>query len=762
MQQLSRRHFLQLTAPALAAAGLGPWGMREAIAATSAGAYSDNWVATCCNMCGGTTGVMVHVVNGKAIKLEPNSANPVGISNISADYTALKSTGARMCGKGNASLMSLYDPDRVKTPLRRVVGSARGSGQFEPISYQQALSEIAAKLNAMRSADGPDKLLWFTEDATAVAIQEAFCNAYGTPNMLNHSNICDVGRKVGFEKTLGFHRPLPDLRNTKYMLLFGWNPLGAIKWVHLPRILLDGLAKGAKLVVVDPRCSETADKAIDDFKGEWLPIRPGTDGAFALALGNVIVKEGLYNRDFVANWTVGFAEYSAFVASKTPEWAAPITGISADTIRRIAREVAAAKPAVIDTWSGVAQHTNGVEGTRAVAMLAGLLGQIDEPGTLILPDRKGPKFNIGTPSGLPRVDGKGTKYPFGHSSGIYVEARDAMLTGLPYQPKAAVFVMQNFVFSVPNSKKTIAALNKLELIVSVDTHMSETALMADYIIPGSNYLERYEIAPQWVTFPVVALRQPVVAPLFGQRLEYDFVMDLARALGHNNYPFNGTYEKFLNDGLVAGIGITLDQLKALPGATWIGGATGYRKYTQINPATGIANGFATPSGKFEFHSAQMAAKGLNPLPDYVAPLDKTSSAYPLSLINWKEALHTHSRTMNNRWLMELRSENMLWINTTKASSLGIKDGDTVTVQNEHGLAAAKARVTGRIHPDVVGMCHGFGHWGLGPVAKGRGTNDTQFVPGRAEAISGMAVHKEAAVRVTFASAGPPAAPVRHG
>jgi thiosulfate reductase/polysulfide reductase chain A len=750
MRKLSRRHFLTYTAATGAVGGLGPWGMQEVNAAQvqAALAGSDVWIPTCCNMCGGTTGVLAHVVNGRAIKLEPNSANPVGISNISTDYTALKSTGARMCGKGNASLMSLYDPDRVKTPLKRVAGSARGSGQFVPISYEQALSEIAAKLGVMRSSVGADKLLWFTEDATAVAIQEAFCNAFGTPNMHNHSNICDVGRKVGFEKTLGFHRPLPDLRNTKYMLLFGWNPLGAIKWVHLPRILLDGLAKGAKLVVVDPRCSETADKAIDDFRGEWLPIKPGTDGAFALAMANVIIKEGLHDKAFVANWSVGFAEYSALVANRTPEWAAPITGIAADTIRRIAREVAAAKPAVIDTWSGTAQHTNGVEGTRAIAMLAGLLGQIDAPGTLILPDRKGPKFNVGTPSTLPRVDGRGTKYPYGHSSGIYVEARDAMLTGAPYQPKAAVFVMQNFVFSVPNSAKTIAALNKLDLIVSVDTHLSETALMADYIIPGSNYLERYEIAPQWVTFPVVALRQPVVAPVHGQRLEYDFVMDLARALGHTGYPFSGSYEQFLDDGLQAGVGISLAQLKALPGATWIGGETRYRKYT-LAGSTGAATGFATPSGKFEFHSAQMAAKGLNPLPDYLPPQDRTSSAYPLALINWKEALHTHSRTMNNRWLMELRGENMLWINTSKASALGIQDGDTVNIQNEHGSAQAKARVTGRIHPDVVGMCHGFGHWGLGPVAKGKGVNDTQFVPGRAEPISGMAVHKDAAVKVSF-------------
>ena len=173
------------------------------------------------------------------------------------------------------------------------------------------------------------------------------------------------------------------------------------------------------------------------------------------------------------------------------------------------------------------------------------------------------------------MDGGKSKYPYAHSSGVYVEAREAMLTGQPYRPKAAFFVMQNFIFSVPNTRKSLDALNSLELIVSVDTHMSETALMADYVIPGTNYLERYELLPQWVTFPVVALRQPVVPPLFGQKPEYEFVKDLALQLGYNVYPFNVTYERFMDDALHAGLGFGLADLKAMPGATWIGGATEY-------------------------------------------------------------------------------------------------------------------------------------------------------------------------------------------
>lgn len=744
-----RRDFLKLSGLLGCAAGLHVGGLRRlGVAELQAQSPQDEWIPTTCMMCGGTTGVVAHVVNGRVVKLEPNKYNPAGVANIYQDFVAIRdstsvASGARMCPKGNAAIMSLYDPDRVKKPLRRRPGSARGSGQFDEITYDQALAEIALRLAAIR-ASGPEKLLWFTEDNNFTAIQEAFCNAFDTPNFLLHSNLCDVARKVGFETTLGFHRPLPDLGNTRYMLIFGWNPLGAMKWAHLPRILLDGLARGAKLVMVDPRCSETAEKAFD-YRGQWLPIIPGTDGALALAMANVIINERLYDTNFVTNWTVGFDKFSAFVRDKTPDWAAPITGIRAETIRTVARELATTKPAVVDAWSGVSQHTNGAQGQRAVAMLAGLTGQVDAPGTLILPERAGPRFFTGKPSGRARIDGKGTKYPFGHSSGVYVEARDAMVSGLPYQPRAAVFVFQNFVHSVPNARKNLEALNKLELIVSVDTHLSETALMADFVIPGTVYLERWDLYPQWVTFPAVSLRQPVVPPVFGQRAEYEFVQDLALQLGltigGGQYPFNVAYPQYLDDALRAGIGIGISDLKSLPGATWIPQSYSprYHKYT--------ASGFNTPSRKFEFYSQQMADKGVNPLPEYVPAQDGPTPAFPFHIINWKEALHTHSRTMNNRWLMELHGENELWINTKTAAALGIRDGDMVWVENQYARARAKARVTNRIHPKVVGMTHGFGHTGLGPVAVGKGTNDTQFIPGKADPISGMAAHKDGAVRV---------------
>ena len=327
-RRIGRRDFLKLSAAA--AGGLGVSGLRPLafLTATShasqpgafldaaANSLQDAWIPTSCNMCGGTTGILAHVVGGHVVKIEPNSDNPAGVANISTDYYNLKATGARVCPKGNASIMALYDPDRLKQPLKRV--GDRGAGNWQEISYGQAVTEIADRLATIGATYGPQSLLWFTEDASFTAIQENLCYAYGTPNFLFHSNLCDVARKVGFKTTMGFERPLPDMRNTKYMLIFGWNALGAMKFAHLPRILLDGLANGAKLVLVDPRCSETADKALD-FNGGWLPIRPGTDGALALAMANVIVGEKLYDASFVANWTIGFDSFAAFVADKTPQ-----------------------------------------------------------------------------------------------------------------------------------------------------------------------------------------------------------------------------------------------------------------------------------------------------------------------------------------------------------------------------------------------------------------------------------------------------------
>ncbi|HHT9117273.1 MAG TPA: molybdopterin-containing oxidoreductase family protein, partial [Candidatus Hypogeohydataceae bacterium YC38] len=744
----------------------------ESLANANLQRLSGEWrLPTTCIMCGGASGMFVHVVNGRVQSITPNSENPIGVCNTSQDYEIERQRGARLCPKGLASTASLYDPDRVPTPLRRV--GPRGSGQWEAISWEEAIKEVAQNLKRIKDAHGPESLFWCTEDSSFIHVQQDFCELYGTPNFSMHSNICDVGRKVGFKLAMGHDRPLGDLQNSRYILLFGWNPLAATKWAHLPAIINRAREKGVKLVVVDPVFTQTAAKA-----DEWVPLRPGTDGALALAMAHVIIKEGFYDKNFVSEWTVGFKEYKNLIKRYHPKWAQKVTSVPAETIRRIARELATTRPSVVDTWSGTSHHSNGTQTTRAIALLPVLLGQIDKPGSLVFPERKGPKhrtLNLEKPL-PPRVDGLGTKYPFGHKSGIYCEARDAMLTGNPYQLRAGVFVFQNFVMSVPNTNKNIEALKKLDFIVAVDTLLSETAELADIVIPGSHYMERYDVTTNWTTWPTVALRQPVTDSHIRGMAEYDFIMALGRELGlrdRDGKGFDMTYEEYLDAELKAGMGIGLEELRGLSGAVWKSGETHYEKYllevkvpegAQLEKDTGILKdkggkplgvkmgekilrGFDTPSRKLEFYSKQLEEKGFDPLPRYEDPEDKPTKEYPLYLVAWKQAEHTHGRTFNNAWLMGLKPDNPLWVNTETAKRLGIEEGDEIVIESPYGKAKGKVHLTEGIHPEVVGLHHGYGHWALGNIARGKGVNDGLFMPGKAERLSGQGITKEVGVRI---------------
>lgn len=832
-EKIGRRKFLKMGAVA-AGAGAVATGLpgckfgsgEHAIAGNPEGIaewgrQAGKWIPSCCNMCGGQSGILCHVVNGVVEKIEPNHWNPNNYSNISTDffdgYTEEYgcAEGGALCPKGNAGIMQLYDPDRVKKPLKRgnPDKSPGADPKWQEITWDQALDEISGKMRALREANDAHKLLWLCEDHSFTNIQGDFCKLYGTPNLGMHSNICDVARKASFLSVMGDDRPLADFLQSKYILLFGWNPTSAIKWVHLPRIITRAIEHGAKLVVVDPYLSDTAAKA-----HEWVAIRPGTDGAMALAMGHVIIRDGLYDKNFVENWTTGFNEYAAYVKDKTPEWAEQITSVPAVKITRIARKFAKSGASCVDVWSGPGQHSNGVQGGRAIAALAGLVAGFDRPGTLHIPARAGGKRTDVDPDATaaatlkqPRFD-ELSRYPMGHSSGVYCQLFENLAEGKgPYQPKMMMCVFQNPMMSVPGTETVAKALARLETLVVVDTMMSETAKVADYVLPGTTYLERYDLTTHWVTWPAVGLRQPVVKPLFGQLAEYETVAALARRLGLKSKegveffkvgPLAGKpienltewYEDYLSKELKAGApGITLAELKALPGAVWVDKkGTRYNKFAKEIPAdklakysfegdaavdgTGIydkpkaekgkrmgtviggkpVRGFMTPSGKVEFLAAALGAKKgadgkpVNPLPAYDPRDWQPNAEYPLYMINWKEASHTHTRTQNNPWLLDIKPSNPLVIHPDTAARLSIADGDDVWVESKYGKVRANAKISKRMHPEVVGLQHGFGHTAMGKNAMGRGTSDSNLRPTRADPLSGQALHKEACVKVSKA------------
>jgi thiosulfate reductase/polysulfide reductase chain A len=833
-EALGRRRFLKVAgatatvaAAGAAASGCTTVGSKEhAIPANAAGAKAwgreaGTWIPSCCNMCGGQSGILAHVVNGVVEKIEPNHWNPNNYANISSDffqgYTEEYgcAEGGVLCPKGNAGIVQLYDPDRIPRPLKRMNPdkSIGADPRWQAITWDRALDEIAGRMKALRDSGEAHKLLWFSEDHSFTHIQQDFCKLYGTPNYSNHSNLCDVSRKASFKTVLGHDRPLADFVQSKYIVLFGWNPTSAIKWVHLPRIITRAIEKGARLVVVDPYLSDTAVKA-----HEWLAVRPATDGALALAMGHVIVRDGLWDKAFVAQWTTGFEEYAEYVKDKTPEWAERITSVKAKTIERIARELATTRQALVDVWSGPGQHSNGVQGGRAIAALNALVGSIDRPGGMIVPDKRGNKHMPVDPDGTaeatlkqPRFD-ELKKYPLGHGSGVYTQAFANLAEGKgPYQPRMGVIVFQNVMMSVPGNPTGAKALAKLETLVVVDTMLSETAMMADYVLPGTTFLERYDLNSHWVTWPVLGLRQPVVKPLFGQPAEYELVAALGRRLGLETRdgkdffrigPLSGApiesltawYEDFLSGELKNGVPkMTLADLKALPGAVWVDrGGTRYEKFAEElkpeqlrtavydgNPkAEGTAihdkpkdqkgtrigvviggrpvKAFGTKSGKVEFVSKWLAekpdadGKPVSPLPVYEPRAWQPTPEYPLYFINWKEANHTHTRTQNNPWLLDIKPDNPMIINPATAAKYDVKDGDVVWVESPHGRVRARVRTTTRIHPEVVGVQHGFGHTALGRLAKGRGTGDSPLRPTKSDPLSGQASHKEACVRIARA------------
>jgi len=808
-KEFTRRSFLKWTS-ALAGAAIASgmiWddklGLFREAAAQEKYLKEGEWIYSNCNMCGGQSGIKVKVVNGRAVKIEGMS-NPNNIANISANYDKVikdmavlyndKDAAGRLCSKGNSGLRSLYDPDRLKTPMVRV--GERGSGKWKAISWNEAINQVAENLQKIKDKYGAESLIWFSEDHSFTHIQQDFCKMYGTPNYHNHSNLCDVARKASFKLLMGNERPLADFEDTSYALVFGWNLLGATKWIHLPGIWNRGRAKGAKMVYVDPFCNQTGAKA-----DEWIPIRPGTDGAMALAIGHVLIKKNLINKPFIDEWCVGFNEYANYVADKTPEWAERITSVPAKTIERIATEIGetarAGKPVCIDVWSGPGHHTNATLGGYAITVLPALLGMIDKPGTMMEPFKIGNKhhsIDVDLPSlKKPRVDAKGTKYILGHGSGIYVETRDAVLSGKPFHleagvPKAGVFVFQNFVMSVPNTKKNIEFLKKLEYVVVHDTHMSETAELADIIIPGSVYLERYDFTGYWVTWPVLGLRKPVVKSAINGLTEVEFWMAVMKKMGmkdKNDYsPTALSYDAYYADEYTPTLYSKEQGWEAYKKTTLATtGKTEYEKFKKevkmpdgatIDEKTGVVKdktgtaigvkiadkimkGFETLSKKLELSSTFLKKNKYSGLPEYSEPEDKPTSEFPLYLINFKQNEHTHSRTFNNDYLMEMKPDNPLLINSATATKLGLKDGDAIWIESPYAKAKGTVQVTERIHPEVVALQHGYGHWGFGKVAKGSlnqinrwspaGTADGQFFSGKAEKFSGQIVAKEIGVKI---------------
>lgn len=707
-QEFSRRLFFKGAATGAASASAAT----AAHAANPPGRHGEipvQKVATNCEMCFWRCGVLASVDSGTVVRLEGNPDHPL--------------TKGRLCARGNAGIQLLYDPDRLKYPMLRT--GARGQGTFRRITWDQAFDYLASRLKEIAAKSGPESVALLPH-GVASSFFSTLMKAYGTPNSAEPAFAqCRGPREVGYALTFGHGLGSPepvDLAESRMIVLIG-SHLGENVFTSQITDFAEGLSRGAKLAVVDPRFSTAAAKA--DW---WLPIRPGTDIALLLAWIHVLVEENRYDRDYVAKHTIGLAELTAHVKDKTPEWAEAITEIPAAQIRATARAMGDAKPAVVvhpgrhATWYG-----DDTQRSRAMAILTALLGSWGRKGGIFLPTpiARG-KFNVPPfpESKRGRVDGAGSKYPFASDEqGVTNGLVDATLTGQPYPIKAWIVYGQNVLESIPQRQKTLKAIEKLDLMVVVDVMPVEQVNHADLVLPEATYLERYDMPAivETAKTPYLAARFPVLEPLYESKPGWWIAQQLAARMGLGAwFPWKSPDEHLAQ--LASPLGVTAGSLRArgcvsVPGRPYIEDRTS---------ADGSL--FPTGSGKVELYSKTLKDSGFDPLPNYTPPEDPPAGY--LRLIYGRAPVHSFARSENNEALHALMPENELWISTLSARRFGFRNGDRVILENPDGVRSLPVRlkVTEGIRSDCAYMVHGFGHRSRAlRRAFARGASDTELM-----------------------------------
>lgn len=719
---LTRRNFLKLsglTLGTLAATQMLP--PRVADAARASGlvnASGDGVIPTLCEMCVWRCGLLAKVVNGRVVKLEGNPENPHSLG--------------KLCARGQSGLQTTYDRDRVLSPLIRV--GPRGGGKFRRANWEEALDLVAAAMTDIKTKYGPEAMVFSSTHNLSQVQFENLLNAYGSPNYGTQRSLCFNSMIVANQMTYGLEEPGRDYSQVKYLLLTGRNLTEAISTSET-HAFIEAVARGVKVVYLDPRFTKTAAKAT-----EWLPIKPGTDLAFHLALLNVIVTEQLYNADFVARYTSGFDELPSALVGYTPEWAAALTEIPAETIRRIAREFAAAgRFALAHNGWRTSNFINSFATERAIAILNALVGNW---GTTLLPAAGEGAGGLGQPAQPPyprqsaaRLDGVPWKYPLVPLKlGVFQALRDAMVEGTPYQARGWFISRQNPVLSLPDYPRTIEAINKLDFMVTIDVLMNDTSWYSDVVLPEASYLERYD--PLLTLDGRAYLRQPVIEPQGEARSALWIFKQLGQRLGLADYFQYADEADYLNQQL-APLGVTLEAIKA-------------RGYVDLPPGEARpVNEWNTPSGKVEILSTTLAQAGFAGLPSWEEP--PAPPAGQFYLLTGKVAQHTQFATQNNQYLHKYQDDPRLWMNSDVAQRLGLHVGDLVAVTSAVGSVRLPLLVTPAIRPDCVYMPPGFGHASKGlRTAYGLGASDAMLHESFVDPISGGQALSQTFVSVTAA------------
>ncbi|HAA05605.1 MAG TPA: molybdopterin oxidoreductase, partial [Syntrophobacteraceae bacterium] len=470
----------------------------------------------------------------------------------------------------------------------------------------------------------------------------------------------------------------------------------------------------------------------------WM-IRPGTDLALNYALIHVILKENLHDAPFVNRWVLGLDELREFVRPYTPEWAEKETGIAAAEIVALAREISQDKPSVIFHFGyRGANSTTEIYLRRSIMILNALMGSIEVKGGYFF--KKGPGEVGGKmarkltdqdlpKTDMPRFDKVGTpEFPLPDPShGVGQILPNAILSEDPYPIRALIAYRFDPLMSIPDTSRTKRALEKLDLIVTIDINYSDIAWYSDVILPESIYLERLDCIQQANGLkPQMFLRQQAVPPRYDTRPGAIILKQLAERMGIDRYFPYATMEDLVRWQL-EGTGFSMEDFQA----------KGFVSYTDKQIFWDRNDGlkFKTPSGKIELVSSLLEQAGFESFPEYAPVAPPPEGQYQFT--TGRCAVHTHVSTQNNPYLNEIFPENALWINSLEGAKLGIQNGDLVEVASSHGSGRIKALVTDFIHPEAVFTIHGFGHEAqLASRAFNKGVSDAMLQENISDQVGG--------------------------
>lgn len=652
---------------------------------------------TLCGICSPSynCGVDAYVKEGKLIKVEGTESHP-------------KNHGL-LCAKGQSNREFIYRKDRILTPLKRV--GKRGEGMFEPISWENAYEEISRRLLNIRKEEGPDAVAFFGGyNKWYRPWLRRFAHSFGTFNYGTESSTCMTSFWMAWKLGAGC-LGVPDFKNTDLVLGWAFNPFYS---GHLQaKRMMELKEKGTKFLIVDPRITPAAEQLADLHLRPW----PGTDGALALCMANVLIDRGWIDRDYIDQYVYGFDAYAGYVKQFNRDNIEQLTGVPYDQVEAACRMIHESRSMAVNGSSApLPHHKNGLQNIRAIHSLLAITGNIDRKGGQLpgyhtfthqvsgFLTKEEEFMNATEPEHKKPAVGE-ERFPLWFHMEREMQAVDLarqILEEKPY-PIKAVFAMGMNYRMFPEDQQMKKALEKLDFFVDTDLFMTDTAKLADIVLPVCSTFERgefmtYEGGYAWFT-------NPAVDRVGESKSDVEILQDLAGIMELGDEELSAGYEANINH-MIEELGITVEELKSSDTPILL------EKRLKTEPGTWLKGGFPTETGKFELYSHLIASHPqwkLDPLPSYQEPLDDADpQQYPFRLCSGGRLPNAiHSRLHKVMCVRSIRPEPMADISLEDAERMGIKESDLIELYTERGSVCVKANPTARIPQGVVFFIHGY-------------------------------------------------------